>query len=358
MSSIRCIVPPYILRNIIEHGDDKERNWARRTLDQSETFKALRLALSPPSVMKAEPRRYVYDSRATTDLPGVLRRQEGDERSNDAAVDEAYDALGATYDLFHEAFSRHSLDDAGLRLDATVHYGRAYDNAFWNGTQMVFGDGDGRLFNRFTIAPEIVGHELAHGVTQHEARLRYRGEPGALNESFSDVLGVLVKQRMTHVEARRAAWLIGEGLFTKNVRGVAIRSMKDPGSAYDDPVLGKDPQPATMKEYVQTEDDEGGVHINSGIPNRAFYLAAISIGGFAWEKAGRIWYVALRDRLRQTSTFNRAAAVTAAAAADLFGKGSLEQQAVVTAWRAVGIDARIAAVSGTLPPPSQFRVEG
>lgn len=350
MEPIHCIVPPYMLRHIIERGDERQRKWALQTLDQSEAFRALRLARPPQTAMKPDPRRRVYDASGTTDLPGAIRRQEGDGPTNDVAVNEAYDALGATYDLLHEAFGRHSLDDSGLRLDATVHYGRGYDNAFWNGAQMVFGDGDGRLFNRFTIAPEVVGHELAHGVTQYEARLRYRDEPGALNESFSDVLGVLVRQRMAHVEARRASWLIGEGLFTKNVRGVAIRSMKDPGTAYDDPVLGTDPQPATMKDYVRTEEDEGGVHINSGIPNRAFYLAATALGGFAWERAGRIWYTALRDRLRQTSTFNRAAAVTAATAAELFGKGSVEQQAVIAAWAAVGVDTGVVVSTKTVSP--------
>ena len=282
------------------------------------------------STIKPDPRRRIYDAHSIFTLPGMVRREEGAPLSSDVAVDEAYDALGATYDLFHEAFGRHSLDDAGLRLDATVHYGRDFDNAFWNGKQMVFGDGDGRLFNRFTIAPDVVGHELTHGVTQYEARLRYRGEPGALNESFSDVLGILVKHRMLRIEARKATWLVGEGLFTRKVHGTALRSMKAPGTAYDDPVLGKDPQPASMEDYVHTDEDNGGVHINSGIPNHAFYLAATEIGGYAWDAAGRIWYVALRDRMRQTTTF-------AQAAGDLFGAGSVEEQAVVKAWDAVGV---------------------
>src|SRR5262249_39364946 len=150
-------------------------------------------------------------------------------------------------------------------------------------------------FNRFTIDLDIIGHELTHGVTQHEANLDYLGQPGALNESVSDVMGSLIKQRQLNQTADQADWLIGAKLLTANVQGVALRSMKAPGTAFDDPVLGKDPQPRHMKNYLRTHADYGGVHINSGIPNHAFYLVATQIGGFAWEKAGRIWYETLRD---------------------------------------------------------------
>ncbi len=201
-------------------------------------------------------------------------RKEGAAASGDAAVDEAYDGLGATFDFYLEACQRNSIDDAGLPLDATVHFGKNYDNAFWNGSQMVFGDGDGKLFNRFTVALDVIGHELTHGVTEHEAALVYQGQPGALNESMSDVFGSLVKQYALKQDAAAADWLIGAGLLAKGVKGVALRSMKAPGTAYDDRVLGKDPQPAHMKDFVRTTDDNGGVHINSGIPNHAFYLAA------------------------------------------------------------------------------------
>ena len=209
-----------------------------------------------------------------------------------------------------------------------MHYQQNYDNAFWNGQQMVYGDGDGDLFNRFTIAIDVMGHELSHGVTQYEAALVYSYQPGALNESMSDVFGSLVKQRHLGQTAAQADWLIGEGLFTAKVKGVALRSMKAPGTAYDDPVLGKDPQPAHMKDYVNTISDNGGVHINSGIPNHAFYAVAVEIGGNAWEKAGRIWYVTLRDKLSANSQFLDCARLTYQTAGELYGDNSLEQQAV------------------------------
>jgi Zn-dependent metalloprotease len=203
---------------------------------------------------------------------------------------------------------------------------------------MVFGDGDGELFNRFTIALDVIGHELAHGVTEDEAQLVYFYQAGAINESLSDVFGSLVKQYARKQAAEDADWLIGAGLFTSRVRGVALRSMKAPGTAYDDPVLGKDPQPAHMRDYVQTFEDNGGVHINSGIPNHAFYLVATRLGGYAWERAGRIWYEALRDsRFRPNTGFRRCAQLTATAASRLYGDRSPEHLAVREAWNKVGV---------------------
>ena len=161
-------------------------------------------------------------------------------------------------------------------------------------------------------------------------------------KDFSDVLGSLVKQHTLKQKVDKADWLIGAGLFRKKVKGEALRSMKEPGSAYDDPVIGKDPQPAHMKDYVDTTSDNGGVHINSGIPNRAFSLTAIELGGNAWERAGMIWYVTLRDRLRENSSFQDAADLTYSVAGNLFGKGSSEQKAVANGWKGVGIQIKSA----------------
>jgi Zn-dependent metalloprotease len=201
---------------------------------------------------------------------------------------------------------------------------------------MVFGDGDGQLFTRFTISVDVIGHELTHGVTEDEAQLVYQNQSGALNESVSDVFGSLVKQYLKGQTADEADWLIGEGLLAKGVQGRALRDMKNPGTAYDDPTLGKDPQPADMANYVQTAEDNGGVHINSGIPNRAFCLAALNLGGHAWEKAGRIWYETLRDpRLKPSARFTTFARATIRNAGITFGAD--ETKAVTEAWHEVGV---------------------
>jgi len=345
---IACIIPPYMLRNIVERGTPAQRAWALQTLQISAQFLGQRQALAEvrrPAALEllGGKQRMVYDAQNGSMLPGKLARPEGDPPSGDLAVDEAYDGSGATFDLFWEAYQRNSIDGQGLRMDSTVHYQVGYDNAFWNGQQMVYGDGDEdqppaeRLFNRFTIAIDVIGHELTHGVTQYEARLIYWEQPGALNESVSDVFGSLVKQRHLGQTAAEADWIIGAGLFTGNVNGVGIRSMKAPGTAYDDPLLGKDPQPAHMKDYKRVAYDNGGVHINSGIPNHAFYLAAVEMGGFAWERAGRIWYITLRDRLTDYSDFYDAARLTVEVAGELYGQNSREQIAVRRGWEGVGI---------------------
>ena len=176
----------------------------------------------------------------------------------------------------------------GATVVATVHYEKNYDNAFWDGTQLVFGDGDGKVFDRFTKPIDVLGHELSHAVTQHTANLTYQGQSGALNESLSDVFGACIKQRHLGQAAEDADWLVGAGIFLPGINGKALRSMAEPGTAYDDPLIGKDPQVGSMADYVDTTDDNGGVHINSGIPNRAFVIAARAIGGrdLEWRPAG------------------------------------------------------------------------
>ena len=271
-------------------------------------------------------------------MPGTLVRAEGQSATGDITVDEAYDGLGATFDFYEQVLDRNSIDDAGMPLDATVHFGQDYNNAFWNSVQMVFGDGDGQIFNRFTIAVDVIGHELSHGVTEDESQLQYFNQSGALNESMSDVFGSLIKQFLKNQTAAQADWLIGEGLLASGIKGVALRSMKDPGSAFDDPLLGKDPQPKHMNNFVRTFEDNGGVHINSGIPNHAFYQVATLLGGHAWEKAGHIWYDALRDASVKPNTgFRRFAQITYAVAGRLYGLTGLERKAVHEGWAAVGI---------------------
>ncbi|MBF2013925.1 MAG: M4 family metallopeptidase [Rivularia sp. T60_A2020_040] len=336
---ICCIIPPHMLEKVAVNGTPTQREWAFETLNLSAQIRGRRINLGGIELTSqaGEKVRTIYDAKNTQNLPGELVRTEGDAPTEDEAVNEAYDASGATYDFFQEIYNRNSIDDKGLRLDSTVHYGEKYENAFWNGTQMVYGDGDGELFNRFTKSVDVIGHELTHGITQYEADLIYFGESGALNESFSDVFGSLVKQRIKNQTAEKADWLIGVGLFTEKVKGEGIRSMKAPGTAYDDSVLGKDPQPAHMKDLYTGAKDNGGVHINSGIPNRAFYLAATEIGGYAWEKAGKIWYISLCKRLRSKANFKQAAELTITVAEELYGEASSEQKAVINAWKEVGV---------------------
>jgi Zn-dependent metalloprotease len=339
------LVPPYILQALSRHADAGVREAAISTLGFDKTFAVNRLlgdrALRRTALeaTSGPPRlhRLIHDAHGDERLPGDLVRSEGDAAGTDVAVDEAYDGLGATWTLYEDVYRRNSIDDAGMDLSGTVHFSQQYDNAYWDGEQMVFGDGDGVLFNRFTISVDVIGHELTHGVTGATADLAYRNQSGALNESISDVFGSLVKQYALKQSAAEADWLIGAGLLAKGVKGVALRSMKAPGTAYDDPQLGgKDPQPAHIKGYLRTTGDNGGVHTNSGIPNHAFYLAAVGLGGNAWELAGHVWYTALTGgALSSTATFAQFAQLTVTTAGELDGPAA--RTAVAEAWAGVGI---------------------
>ena len=343
------LVPAGFLLRLLETGDENERVAAAVTLSFDITNRSRRAAIlaapRPPAAPKLaalpvpHKQRTIYDARNGFILPGQEVRGEGNQyNGNDPRVIEAYVGLGKTFDFFWQVFERNSLDDDGRSLVASVHYLDRYNNAFWDGQRMIFGDGDGSIFNPFTISIDIIAHELGHAVTEDEARLIYEGQSGALNESMSDVFGSMVKQWVLGHNATQADWLIGEGLLTNQVNGRALRSMKDPGSAFDDPKLGKDPQPKHMNQYYEGPEDNYGVHINSGIPNYAFYLAAQQFGGNSWDRTGRIWYDTLRDpELLPSASFRQFAQLTVKNAGLRYGIGSNEQQVVQGAWAQVGV---------------------
>ena len=341
--SICSVIPPHILEHAAAHGDAETRERFSATLGRTETLRRARhrAALRPAAAGAAIQQRYrIYDTRHSYRLPGHLIVDETKSAIDDVEAREAFDGAVATRDFYTAVFGRASIDGGSLAIDSTVHYGSHFDNAMWNGSRMIYGDGDGKVFNRFTIAVDVIGHELTHGLTQYTAALGYSGQTGALNEHISDAFGIMVKQYKLGQSARDADWLIGAGLFAGTVKAAAVRSMKAPGTAYDDPLLGRDPQPAHMRDYVKTQADNGGVHVNSGIPNHAFYLAATAAGGRAWETVGRIWYVTLTSRLRPDTEFRDFASATVAVAGELYGRSHSVQQAVADAWSAVGIAVR------------------
>ena len=328
-----CFVPPHLLRHLAETDEPVLVELAERMLRRDADLRARRASTGAgprrASGATGGPAWQVHDAGGTETLPGELVRSPGDPDTGDPAVDEAALGLEATQSLLSD-WGRSSYDGEGATAVATVHFGQDYANAFWDGTQLVFGDGDGLLFGRFTEPVDVLGHELAHALTQHTAGLVYSHQSGALNESMSDVVGSCVKQRLAGEDAADADWLIGEGIFVAGVQGVALRSMAAPGTAYDDPRLGRDPQPGHMDDYVTTAEDNGGVHINSGIANKAFQLAATAIGGTSWEGAGRIWFAALTSGIPATSDFARFAAATVAAA-------GAHEATVTAAWQQVGV---------------------
>ena len=339
---ICTFLPPHILEGMARAGRPAIARRALETLALTERlrgaqrYRAASIVAGRARVEDAPESRVVFTARHRTLLPGILERREGEAPVHDRAANEAYDATGATWTFYYNAFGRNSVDDGGTTLVSSVHYSHGYDNAFWDGAQMVYGDGDGEVFGPFTRCVDVIGHELTHGVVQAEGDLRYEGQSGALNESIADAFGSMVKQYERKQTVAQADWLIGDGIFADPGIGRAIRSMEAPGTAYDSELLGgRDPQPAHMSDFYFGDDDDGGVHINSGIPNRAFYLAATALGGYAWEGAGRVWYDALVAGLRPTCTFAAFAHRTVAHAKERFDADAAHK--IRVAWETVGV---------------------
>jgi bacillolysin len=236
--------------------------------------------------------------------------------SGQAADVDAHNYAGIVYDYYYNTHNRNSYDNAGSTIISTVHYSTNYNNAFWNGNQMVYGDGDGTTFTALSGALDVVAHELTHAVTERTAGLIYQDQSGALNESMSDVFGYFVEPE---------DYLMGEDVYTPGVAGDALRSISDP-TAYG--------QPDHMNDYYYTSSDNGGVHTNSGIPNKAAYNTIVSIGK---TKAEKIYYRALTVYMTSTTDFSDARAALLAATADLYGSNGTEYTAVENAWNAVGV---------------------
>ena len=343
---IQCVIPPYITDRLTQSEDPETRARAIANLAMSAAMRARRvMAQAMPALMASQApagagakNRLVYDAKQSDQLPGSLARSEGDKKSGDAAVDEAYDGSGDTYDFYNKIFGRNSLDDDGMTLSSSVHVaepgGSPMNNAFWDGEQMAYGDGDGAIFQRFTKSLDVIGHELTHGVQSFTSNLRYFGQSGALNEHFADVFGILIRQWKRGETALAASWVIGAEVFVPAPTRRGIRDMENPGTAFvNDPDLGTDPQPAVLSKLYKGGRDLGGVHINSGIPNRVFALTAKALKGNAWETAGRIWYNTM-VQLRSNAQFLDCAKMTVLVSGN---EGAVAKKAVKAAWKKVGI---------------------
>ena len=351
MALHRCTctyVPPHVVDCMARRGDPATRGRARIASQQAKISRAKRAkqVVQMPSFMAsaiqvetAPPgagRRMVYDCRHRFEQRVQLVRSEGDPSADDVDVNTVYDYAGIVRDYFMNDLNRNSINNLGLELILNVHFGQNYMNAFWDGDEMTFGDGDGSIFTSFARSLDVTAHELAHGVTQFTADLEYYSQSGALNEHFSDVFGAVITQHYLGQDAGNADWLVGNEIMGPTLYGEALRSMKAPGTAYENPLLGTDPQPDHMKKYYTGPEDNRGVHINSGIPNKAFYLTATEIGT---PTAAKIWYHALQN-LWSTANFNDAVDVIVESARTLTRDGVAPQgttQTVRSAFKEVGL---------------------
>lgn len=261
-----------------------------------------------------------YDFNAQTGQTPLFTDKDRtfDSDRQKAGVDANYYAANV-YDYYQQTFGRNSYDNHGSPINSIAHVNNFQgednrNNAAWIGDKMIYGDGDGRTFIELSGANDIVAHEITHGVTQETANLVYQDQPGALNESFSDVFGYFVDDN---------DWLMGEDVYTPGQKGDALRSMSHP-SYYN--------QPEHMNNYVKTNSDNGGVHTNSGIPNKAAYLTINKIGK---QQAQQIYYRALTQYLTSTADFSDARNALIQSAYDLYGRNTAEQ--ISTAWQQVGV---------------------
>jgi Zn-dependent metalloprotease len=343
-------VPPKMFRRLVERSSGAGGKHAKQH-KHSTKLRSVRYggheAPAAPGTRSRKAARTVYDVAQGETLPGKLVRTEGGKPARDPAAEQAFDNAGIALAFFREVFGRNSVDGKGLPIISAVHYGREFQNAMWNGRQMIYGDGDEDIGN-FTAALDIIAHELSHGVSQYlipgglgvervpvadrefkEQRYMLTGQSGALNESFSDVMGSLVKQWHAGETAAQADWLMGEKILARGM-GRAVRSLKSPGN--ERLTWRGDEQMRSMAQYYDGCD----VHDASGIPNHAFYLTARKIGGHAWETSGRIWFDAY-DSLHRKAQFADFAEATLRVAAKRHGAQSVEHKAVHAAWKKVQV---------------------
>jgi Zn-dependent metalloprotease len=337
-------IPPHILEKLARSGAAQTRAGAKIGMQQSKlsrvkrATKAIDMKVFTGAAAAGEGARQIWDSQHTWDQRLVQVCDESGPSTSDPAVENTFKFIGLTRKFWRELLDRNSYDNLGSDLIANVHFGTDYMNAFWDGDEITLGDGDGTTFVSFADSLDVMAHEMGHGVTQFTADLDYNGQSGALNEHFSDVFGSAVTQYYEGQDAGSADWLIGDEIMGPQLFGEALRSMKAPGTAYNHPLIGSDPQPDHMNNYYSGSADNQGVHINSGIPNKAFCLVSLAIGT---DKAVRIWYHALQN-LWPTAQFNDAVDIIVNSARIKVKEGQAPKgttQTVRAAFKAVGLPA-------------------
>ena len=280
--------------------------------------------------LAASPKVSVYDCKHSQTLPGTPITNP--KASKDATIKRTFSETTQVAQFYKKVFNRNSIDDAGMTMMSSVHFGVNFNNAMWNGSQMLYGDGDGKLFVDFTKGNDVIGHELTHGVTQNSLQLAYQNDAGGLNESVSDCFGSMFRQWQANQDAAAADWLIGKDIMgpTAQARGfTCLRNMANPA---DTKALA--PQPTKYSQITPGMDP----HYSSGPPNLAFCVACKTIGGRSWETIGQVWYGVLTGSgAHPNMTMPEFAARTRQVAAQKFGANPKVAAAVDTGWKQVGL---------------------
>ena len=284
----------------------------------------------PLQVLAAKPAIRDYDCKNTTSLPGSSIAQPS--HAADPVAKEAWRETKSVSQFFKTVFGRNSVDNAGMTLVSSVHYGKHYNNAFWNGAQMVYGDGDGKLFTCFTRSNDVIGHELMHGVTQYSLQLGYSADAGGLNESLSDCFGSMFRQWEADQDVAQADWLIGANIMGSLAKARGYTCLRDMANPANKAAMAA--QPTHYKQLTHGMDP----HYTSGPPNLAFATACKTLGGKSWERIGQVWYSALTTSgVEPNMTMPTFAARTRQLAAQMYSRQPAVPQAVDTGWKKVGL---------------------
>lgn len=341
-------IPNYLLKKLAERGNDNAEKTLIKTKEVQNIIEEQKKNNLIRDITKLNKERFsmrwIYDSEGTKRFKNKLVRKEGDSPILDEIANISYDFCAKARDYLKNNLGRNSIDNRGMDIICNIHFGHQYNNAIWveGINQLSIGDGDGSIFINLARSIDVVAHEIAHGVTQFVNDLEYEGQSGALNEHFSDVIGTAVQQFVKGENAKTADWLIGDEIVGPDFPGIALRSMKEPGTASE-----IDEQPSHMKDYkelpIDKEHDYGGVHIYSGIPNKAFFLVSQEIGT---DLAVFLWYNAWMDKeiIHPRATFVEAFEAIMKTSEMLVNQGKLPKNTssiVKNAFEEVGICALI-----------------
>lgn len=333
------IIPQYMIQEILLNSTKQSTMVSFMDALSPQRPATIGLMMDEDCGPSPQVKRTIYDAEEKTRLPGKVVREEGGEATKDEIEGRAYDFSGNTWDFFKKIFGRNSIDNKGFPIHSTIHYGKNYPNAFWDNRGIVFGDGDKKIFMDFVLL-DIVGHEISHGLTSRTANLEYYSEPGSINEHFSDVFGMAIKQWVLGENNKTSSWIVGEGIFNPSIKGLGIRSMKSPGEAYNDPdTIGRDKQPAHYKDKYTGPEDQQGVHWNSGILNKIFYEYCINTGANSFDGPAKIWYNVLTKKLHRKSNFHDFVNATQEVIIQSYGTGD-EYKSFKEAAASVGLRPR------------------
>lgn len=334
-----CIISEKLSEKIADYlGKPKKQKeiWLQQDMRQHRQVLSKNTPAKSWSFTKEKPQLEILDASGTT--TGTVIYESGDEPPMyPLPAVEVYKYANIIWKFFFDVFDWSGIDGKGTPIQLVIAYENDFSNALWDGTMMLFGNGDGTVLDRFTKDLGVISHECGHGITQNRSIIGYSGQAGSVNEAFSDLWGCMVMQFYKKQQPEEADWLIGDEIWKpwvqkeKNV--TAVRSLLNPGTAYDSEITGKDEQPAHYDKLFTGKSNNGGVHVNSGIVNKAMATAAIKHGGYSWMSVGKLLWSCYED-LKENTNIEEFANITKVKSKQFSDNLN---SAVKAGWKTVGL---------------------